>query len=287
MRNSLNPGTLDPELHLDLAQLDAWQPHPIKNTHSTRIWLWECVGGKMSHTACCRDLSRKDALAEMGLVSASIVHEVKNALQGAAGALYVLDHDPNLDAKQRRLIAIARRELSRAVEASRQTLALVRHETPAPVSIPGLLDETLGRYSGKIAHKGITIERRYDYKGSIEANPGAISEVFSNIVLNALEAMPSRGGKLVIRSLAHTRRNGNEVQGVRILFDDNGPGIPDKYKKKIFEPLFSTKKGKGTGLGLWVSEKLVHQQHGALELLDKTRAATGSCFSVFLPLTQN
>jgi signal transduction histidine kinase len=85
-----------------------------------------------------------------------------------------------------------------------------------------------------------------------------------------------------------TRANEKDVAGVRIRFADNGPGIPDEYKKKVFEPLFSTKAGKGTGLGLWVSDRLVHQQHGALRLESSACGEiSGSCFSVFLPLKQN
>ncbi|HWG50378.1 MAG TPA: HAMP domain-containing sensor histidine kinase, partial [Candidatus Acidoferrales bacterium] len=123
--------------------------------------------------------------------------------------------------------------------------------------------------SGKSAHKGIEVERRYEYHGTIEANEGAIREVFTNLVLNALEAVPRRDGRLTVRTSAWTRSNGKDVAGVRIVFEDNGPGIPDAHKQKVFEPLFSTKKGTGTGLGLWVSERLVHQQHGALWLESK------------------
>lgn len=235
-----------------------------------------------------RRLDRHDALAQIGLASASIIHEVKNALQGIANALYLLEHDRSQGPKARKWIATARRELSRAYDASRQTLALVREEAPLLVSISKLLDEVLDTYSGKVEYKGVTIDRRYKFNGDIEANLGAVREVFANIVLNALEAVPCRTGRLAIHTCRWSRVNGKEIAGVRIVFADNGPGIPDKYKKKVFEPLFSSKKGKGTGLGLWVSEKLVQQHRGELRLLTKSQgASTGCSFSVFLPLKQS
>ena len=228
-----------------------------------------------------------ESLAELGLVSASIVHEVKNALQGVANALYLLERDQSLRPAARGWIAAARRELSRAFEASRQTLSLVREETPVLVSLPEILNEVLDAYAGKAEYKKITVERRYDFKGNIEVNPAAVREIFSNLVLNALEAVPRRSGKLAVSTSAASRVNGNVAAGVQIQFADNGPGVPDKYKSKVFEPLFSTKRGKGTGLGLWVSEKLAQQQHGALQLESSNNGhRSGGCFSVFLPLKQ-
>jgi signal transduction histidine kinase len=241
----------------------------------------------MPRIARDQESSDRQTLAELGLVSASVIHEVKNLLQGIANALFLLEHDPSLSPRARGWINDAQLELSRAFAASRQTLALVRHEAPSQVSVTQILDEVLEASAGKTAYKGIAIERRYEYRGTIEANEGAIREVFTNLVMNALEAAPLERGKLMVHTSAWSRSNGKEVAGVRIVFEDNGPGIPQAYKKKVFEPLFSTKKGKGTGLGLWVSDRLVHQQHGALWLESNQNHTPGSSFSVFFPLKQS
>ena len=226
-----------------------------------------------------------ERLAELGLVSASIIHEVKNALQGIANALLLLEHDQSIGPKSREWIAVAQRELLRALDASRQTLSLVRNEALRKVRVSSLLDDVLEVYAGKAPYKSVAIERRYDFQGEIEAAPDSIREVFANIVLNALESLPARGGKLLVRTSARRRSNGRHVAGVQIVFADNGPGIPDKNKKKIFEPLFSTRKGTGTGLGLWICRQLVRQHHGHLWLISKTRGA-GCCFLIFLPVRQ-
>jgi signal transduction histidine kinase len=235
-----------------------------------------------------RNGERIDALAEVGLASAGIIHEMKNALQGIANALFLLDAEQGLRPRPREWIATAQRELARAFEISHQTMTLVRYEHPAPVRVTDVLEDVLNAYAGKIAYKKITIERRYEFKETIEADAGAVRQVFANIVLNALEAAPRGTGKLAIHTFASHLANGKDVPGVQVLFSDNGPGIPDKYKEKVFEPLFSTKKGKGAGLGLWMTRKLVRKQHGDLQLRSSTSGpGLRTCFSVFLPLRQS
>jgi len=243
-----------------------------------------------------RRLSDEDvrALAEVGLFSAGIIHEVKNALQGIANALFLLDREKDLKPQAREWIGTARRELSRAFEVSRDTLALVREENAVPVRITDILEDVLSAYAAKIGYKGIVIDRRYEFHETIQADPGAVRQVFANIVLNALESLPNRAGKLTIHTRAchvgegENVRRAKAVRGVRILFADNGPGIPKQNRRKVFDPLFSTKRGKGSGLGLWICEQLVRKQRGGLRLRSSDKpSSSGTCFSLFLPLNHN
>ena len=229
---------------------------------------------------------KMNALAELGLVSAGIIHEVKNSLQSVANALLLLENEPGLSPHSRQLVAIARSELSRTFDVSTQSLALVREETPVAVSMTNALEEVLNIYAAKIAHKRITVERRYEFQGMIQGNRGAIRQMFSNIVVNALESAPRETGKLLIHTYASRGKSvGGEVPGVEIEFADNGPGISNEIREKIFEPLFSTKQGKGSGLGLWVTHRLVLKQNGWLRLLGSNEGVhSGTCFSLFLPL---
>jgi two-component system, NtrC family, sensor kinase len=228
------------------------------------------------------------ALAELGLFSAGLMHEIKNALQAIANALFLLSEEHSLTPTIRQEVAIARRELSRALDLSAQTLALTREENPVDLSLGDLLEEVLSTYSAKIAYKHFTVERQYEFDGKIQGSPGAIRQVFSNIVLNALESAPFETGKLVIHTYACRSSRNGKTPGVQIDFADNGPGIPDQNKKKVFQPLFSTKIGKGTGLGLWVAQRLVLQQHGQISLVSRRGGVnSGTCFSVFLPLSPN
>jgi two-component system, NtrC family, sensor kinase len=229
-----------------------------------------------------------NALAELGLFSAGIMHEIKNALQGIANALFLLAGERNLSPRVREEVALARRELSRAFDVSAQTLALAREEEPVALSLVGLLEEVLNTYSAKSAYKHFQVERHYEFAGKIQGSPGAIRQVFSNIILNALESAPFQNGKLVIHTYECRSSENGKTPGVQIEFADNGPGIPDQNKQKIFEPLFSTKHGKGSGLGLWVAHRLVLQQHGQIRLVSRSEGMnSGACFSVFLPLSPN
>lgn len=229
-----------------------------------------------------------NALAELGLFSAGIMHEIKNALQGIADVLFLLAAERNLSPGVREKVALARQELSRAFDVSAQTLALAREEEPVALSLVGLLEEVLSTYSAKTAYKRFQIERQYEFAGEIQGSPGAIRQVFSNIILNALESAPFQTGKLAIHTCARFSSENGKTPGVQIDFADNGPGIPDQNKKNIFEPLFSTKKGKGAGLGLWVAHRLVLQQHGQIRLGSRSEGMnSGACFSVFLPLSPN
>lgn len=226
-----------------------------------------------------------NTLSDLGILSAAIIHEVKNSLQGVENALYLLDNDPALSRKARERVAIARRELSRAFDISKQTLTLVREEQPVTLALIDVLENILQVYAQKIAHKQITVERRYEFREAIQSNP-AIQQVFANIILNALEAVPFRTGKLVIHTYPTSRCRGANLRGVQIVFADNGPGIPEELKTKVFEPLYSTKTGKGSGLGLWVAGKLVRKYRGHLRVHSKSHGAnSGCCFAVFLPLS--
>jgi len=228
--------------------------------------------------------SNANELIEVGILSAAIIHEVKNSLQGVANALFLLDCDRNLSRNAREMVAIAKRELSRAFDISKQTLALIREEHPVAVSVTDVLEEVLLSYTEKIAYKHMTIERRYEFNETIQGNPGAIRQVFADVVLNALESAPFYTGKLVIHTSPCFRSRGSTSTGVQVVFADNGPGIPAEYKRRVFEPLFSTKSGKGSGLGLWVADRLVRQQNGHMRMYSRsTTINSGSCFSVFLP----
>jgi signal transduction histidine kinase len=108
---------------------------------------------------------------------------------------------------------------------------------------------------------------------AIYAVNSQIQQIFINLILNAFDAMPS-GGRLLIEA----RPAGN---GIEMLFEDSGSGIPEDQRNNIFEPFFSTKDG-GTGLGLTVSYNIVTAHGGTLDLVDGRGA--GACFRLFLPM---
>ena len=110
----------------------------------------------------------------------------------------------------------------------------------------------------------------------IYAVSSQIQQIFFNLILNALDAMPD-GGEVLISARALPG-------GVEMIFEDNGPGIPAERRESIFEPFFSTKEG-GTGLGLTVSYNIVTAHGGMLDLI--SGRGSGACFRLFLPMGDN
>jgi two-component system CheB/CheR fusion protein len=155
--------------------------------------------------------------------------------------------------------------------------------TRAPLNMPELLDSTVQLLARKIQDKRVTVERRYHDCPGIFGFPGELRQVFSNLLINALDATPA-GGRIVIQA-SHGRqwkRHGRD--GVRITICDNGCGIKPGDMTHIFEPFFTTKEQHGTGLGLWVTYGIVQKHQGDIRVRSSVRSGrSGTCFSIFLP----
>ena len=228
-------------------------------------------------------LRSSEKLAATGRLAASIAHEINNPLAAVTNALYILRTTPHLSSLALDYVKTAETELSRVVHITKQTLGLYR-EIVAPVmtSVPRLLEEVLAAYDTKIEKSNITIHKHYQGSGQIRAFPGELRQVFSNLVLNALEAVPAGGTVSIRMQKSHDRQ---ERVGMRITVADNGPGISPANMSRLFEPFFSTKECKGTGLGLWVSQGIV-QKHGGVIRVRSSIATShhGTCFVIFMPL---
>jgi signal transduction histidine kinase len=110
---------------------------------------------------------------------------------------------------------------------------------------------------------------------------GEIRQVISNLVANALDAMPNSGGTLHIR-VRRTRHSQNG-SALRVTIADTGMGIPVEQQKRIFEPFFTTKQETGTGLGLWLTKNIVEKHGGTIRVSSSTMGRTGAVFVLDLP----
>ena len=131
-------------------------------------------------------------------------------------------------------------------------------------------------------------ERRYEFKETIEADAGAVRQVFANIVLNALEAAPRGTGKLAIRTSASKFVNGKGMAGVRILFArTTGRVSRMRTKRKCLNRCFPPREAKAQGWVLWVTAGLIRRLRGGLRLRSSSQgSSSGTSFSVFLPMNQ-
>lgn len=229
-------------------------------------------------------LRRTEKLAATGQLAASIAHEINNPLAAVTNILYILRTHPEMSERLLELVGTGERELERVIHITRQTLAFYREVAmPVMTSVPSLINEVLGVYSRKIEEKDVSIEKNFEMVEEIRAFPGELRQVLSNLVLNALEALPGPG-KIAIRVRRGTDKDGRA--GIRVTVADNGLGISSEHLPRIFEPFFTTKHSKGTGLGLWVSHGIVHKHQGSIRVRTRIdEAQHGTCFVVFLPYT--
>lgn len=216
-----------------------------------------------------------EKMAVVGRLASSVAHEVNNPLQAIALQLQLVVDDGVADPVGRRL-AIIQEELARIAGIVQRLLDFQR-PTPgkrAPQNISALLDNVLSLAGKQLEQQNVTVirEEHADLK-PILVVANQIKQVFLNLVLNAIEAMPE-GGQLHIC----TQQSDDMLT---IAFTDTGIGMPAEVMHQIFEPFFSTKTT-GTGLGLAVSHEIISQHGGQLEA--SSRPGQGSTFTVRLPL---
>jgi len=134
----------------------------------------------------------------------------------------------------------------------------------------------------KIEACSIEVFVSFKCEGIVNGHSTEIRQIISNLIINAMEAMPANG-KLWIRVAPSRDWNDHGRPGVRLYVHDNGPGIPAAARSQIFEPFFSTKADKGTGLGLWVIRSIIEKYRGSIHMRTCNGEHGGTSFSVFLP----
>lgn len=228
-------------------------------------------------------LRSAEKLAAMGRVAGIIAHEINNPLEAVVNAFTLLHEHCKLNDDAREIAALAEEELGRVVHIVRETLSFYREsKQPVEVSIAEVLNNVLELQSRRLKLNGIQVEKRYLEDASVHGFPVELRQVFLNLIGNAVEAMPN-GGRLRLTVRAGTDwRTAN--QGIEICITDDGSGIKPEDAKHLFEPFFSTKSTKGTGLGLWISKGIIQKYDGNIRFRSIRRSGSGStCFQVFLP----
>ncbi|MFN8481609.1 MAG: ATP-binding protein [Anaerolineae bacterium] len=214
-------------------------------------------------------------LAAVGQLSASIAHEINNPLYAARNCLYLLEEDLPPDQQSSPYLAMARDQLTRIagiIERMRDFYRPTRGDM-APCDLNQILEETLALAGLNMRHGAIKmIFAPARDLPRVLGSDDQLRQVFLNLVLNAIDAMPN-GGTLTVRTEA-----GPSVAIVEI--QDTGVGIPDAIRARIFEPFF-TNKPTGTGLGLAICGHIVTQHSGQIEV--ESREGEGTTFRVALP----
>jgi signal transduction histidine kinase len=211
----------------------------------------------------------------VGRLAASVAHEVNNPLQAIALQLQLIADEGLTEPASKRL-ATVQEELARIAKIVQRLLDFQR-PTPgerAPHKVSAIFDDVLALANKQLQQHGVTVVKEED----VDLKPVLVvgdqmKQVFLNLVLNAVEAMP-QGGRLQV---GFKRTNGT----VSVSFTDTGGGMADEVLEQLFEPFFSTK-ASGTGLGLAISHEIVTRHGGNLEA--SSIPGQGSTFVVRLPV---
>lgn len=218
--------------------------------------------------------------AFLGEFTAIFAHEVRNPINNISTGLQLLaslldPDDPNQDA-----ISRMQGDCNRLNHLMESVLSFSRPIEPKlePMDVGLLLNRIIDRWRPRLSRMNVTPYFQVeDGLPKVMGDPRSLEQVFVNLISNAMEAMSKDGGTLSIRAMS-SDVIANRPQ-IEITVSDNGPGIPDDIRDRIFEPFLSTKSG-GTGLGLAISKRIITAHQGSINVHS---FPGGTVFHVFLP----
>jgi PAS domain S-box-containing protein len=231
-------------------------------------------------------LRNTEKLAATGRLASSIAHEINNPLEGVTNLLYLARQDSSLRVETREYLDTADQELGRVAHIAKQTLGFYRESSsPTWFKVSETVDSVISMYEHRMKSREVKIVRDFREAPQVCALIGEFKQVLSNLLLNALDAMPGEDARLMVRISRSREWRGAGAQGVRISVADNGTGISPTDYDKIFAAFFTTKAATGTGLGLWLSREIVRRHRGHIRVRSRINPCpTGTTFSIFWPL---
>ncbi len=251
--------------------------------HSSRITgmigtLQDITSQKTQEAA----LRQSEKLAATGRLAASVAHEINNPLEAVTNLIYLSRTDSGVPPSVRLLLEAADAEITRVAQIAQQTLGFYRDTSvPMEIDLNEILSSVVELFSRKMQSRKISCTLDLEPSLRIHGLRGEIRQVFSNLIVNAMEAFPSSA---LEPCRIHIR--GRRLQGrgkISILIADNGSGIPTSARQHIFTPFFTTKRSVGTGLGLWVTRSFVEKHGGLIHFRSRCHPPLGTIFRIVFP----
>jgi PAS domain S-box-containing protein len=252
---------------------------PIRNSNGIIIGSSKIARDISGPKNMERLLIQAEKIATMGRMAATIAHEINNPLAAVTNLIFLAKGSSADNQDTVRYLTSAEHELARVSHLTRQTLGYYRDTgAHSAVNCFELINEVVRVYESKIQNRGIVLERVYDPIPSLIASKGELTQVFSSIIANSVDAMPDGGRlRIGIKQLSAVE--------IEICFEDQGIGISAKNLVKVFEPFFTTKGNLGTGIGLWIAKQLVEKHGGQLKLSSSvTSGCSGTSVQLVFPL---
>ena len=230
-------------------------------------------------------MQRAEQMTLVGEMAARLVHEIKNPLAGIKGAIQVFQEGAGITEEERAILSQVIDEVQRVESLMKSLLNFAKPPKPQFLSLNmnDIMEASFNPslpYSFSVLNspKDIQVVKHFDpHLPLIMADPLVMQQVFLNLLINAVQAMPA-GGTLTVRTFENA-----SAKEIQIEISDTGKGINDEIKEKIFQPFFTTK-NKGTGLGLAISKQFIEMHGGTISAEDNPEG--GTTFRIILPCTQ-
>jgi signal transduction histidine kinase len=241
------------------------------------------------------EMIRMDRLASLGVLASGIAHEIRNPLAGIKTMAQTLEEEmaPG-DSRQEYLSRIIR-QVNRLDELLKAFFSYARPRPPIKKwhDLPDIVHEVTMLLNKRISSTNVVLEEKYAKNlPQIFVDLNQIQQIFINLILNALDAMPKGGTltltaepvrtalKAVDRRRKNFRRKLQETLYVKVSVQDTGSGIPAEHLDAIFDPFFTTK-SQGTGLGLSIVYRILEEHGGEIQVSSKV--GKGTTFTLLLP----
>ena len=225
-------------------------------------------------------LERSERLAVASRYAAAIMHEVNNPLEAITNLVYLTKIQKNSPHQVLENMLVIEEQLKMLGRVTSKALTFHReHPEAKEFDLVDIAESALRLHAEKLARHQIRVDRQFRGPSKASVFGSEILQVLSNLILNAVDALPRGEGRISVRVRSSGRR-------VHILISDNGEGIPDNFSSRLFEP-YITNKTSGTGLGLWLSYRIVSRHRGTLRFrTSRKKGRSGTSFRISLPSTQ-
>jgi len=226
-------------------------------------------------------LAFNEKMAELGRMAASVVHELNTPLSVIVSATQMILREEELSEFVREMVERVNEEAHRLAELTRGVLSFTRRDGVGggEAHVNQVLGEVMTLLRFEARRRAIAVVEDLDYRlPSVAADPNRVKQVLINLIMNALQAM-GEGGTLFLRTVLEGET------AVTVQVADTGPGIPPEALERIFTPFFTTKEpGEGTGLGLFITRKLMEGIGGTIAVASVV--GEGTTFTLTFPVAE-
>lgn len=224
-------------------------------------------------------IQRQQRLTAMGELASGVAHEIRNPLNTIGTIIQQLEKDfePRENSEEyRQLARLVYQEVRRINETVQDFLRFARPEPiqPHSINLPELFNSLYQQYKVILDEHNIKFYMNLDWKGAVHWDERQMRQVFVNLIQNAIDAI-GNNGKIIIYL---DKTNDNELE---IVLKDNGPGIAEDIRSKIFNLYFTTK-AKGTGIGLAIVQRIIYEHGGIIHV--ESDSQSGTSFILTMPI---